>query len=101
MNDGMQTTILVSLISGLLLLLIGIIGFAVKRWVEHVDSLQASMEALRTSITALSDKFVTQKQHEKDMEALKIAASFGRRSSDSCPQPDCPLIEAARATGGA
>jgi hypothetical protein len=85
----MQTTILVSLISALLVLLLAVIAFAVKRWVEHVDGLQASMDQLRDSILGLSDKFVTQAQHDKDLEALRTSA-LGRRVSDRCPATDCP-----------
>ena len=94
MNDGMQTTILVSLIGSLLLLLLAVIGFAVKRWVEHVDGLQKSMDDLRDSILGLSSKFVTQAQHDKDLDALRVAASLGRRAMDRCVAPECPFDDA-------
>ena len=87
MTDHMQTTILVTLVSGLLLILLSIIGFAVRRWVSHVDGLQQAMEALRESIVGLSDKFVTHAQHERDLEQIR---ALGRRTSDRCTAPECP-----------
>lgn len=88
MNDGMQTTVLVSLISGLVILLLGVIGFGAKRWVDHVDRLQDSINNLRDSIIGLSDKFVTRDQHERDIRALQ---ALGRRTTDRCPDPECPF----------
>lgn len=88
MTPSLHTSLLVSFFGALILLLIAIIGFAVKRWVDHVDGLQTSMENLRISIIGLSSKFVTQAQHDKDIEALR---AVGRRSTDHCSAPNCPF----------
>ena len=87
MNDATQNLILEWFVAGLITLLLAIIAFLAKRWFDHVDSLQASIEQLRTSILSLSDRFITRAEHEKDMESF---GSFGRRVSDQCPIPGCP-----------
>lgn len=87
MNDATQNLILEWLVAGLITILLAVIGFMAKRWFDHVDSLQGSMESLRDSIVGLSDKFVTQAQHEKDLESLRL---FGRRTMDHCPMDGCP-----------
>lgn len=88
MTPALNTSILVTFFGALIMLLIGIIGFAVKRWLDHVDGLQVSMENLRISIIGLSSKFVTQAQHDKDIEALR---AVGRRATDHCNAPECPF----------
>lgn len=85
----MQTTILVSLIGSLLVLLLAVIGFGAKRWFDHVEGLQTSMDKLRDTILNLSKEFVTQTQYRSDMENLRL-----RRAGDSCPKPDCPFDDA-------
>jgi hypothetical protein len=78
------------LVSGLVLILLAIVGFSARRWFNHVDSLQASMENLRESILTLSDRFVTRDQYEKDREEYRANAGIGRRQMDRCPIPGCP-----------
>lgn len=85
MSDAVQTAIIISFFGAMLLVLVAIIGFAAKKWFDHIDKLQESVEALRESITNLSEKFVTQAQHRSDMEALRL-----RRATDACPHDDCP-----------
>ena len=87
MNDATQNLILEWLVGGLVTLLLAVVAFMAKRWFDHVDSLQGSMDQLRESILGLSEKFVTQVQHDKDIEALRI---FGRRTTDHCPVDGCP-----------
>ena len=92
MNDATQNLILEWLVSLLIGTLLAVVGFMAKRWFDHVDSLQESMESLRTSILGLSEKFVTQVQHDKDLEALRL---FGRRTTDHCPVEGCPYEQTA------
>ena len=87
MNDATQNLILEWLVGGLVTILLAVVAFMAKRWFDHVDSLQGSMDQLRESILGLSEKFVTQVQHDKDMESLRI---FGRRTTDQCPEENCP-----------
>lgn len=90
MNEMTVTHIIIGIVSGLIAVLLLVVGFAVRRWVQHLDSLQLSMESLRESILTLSDRFVTRDQYEKDREALRVDAILGRRRMDRCPAPDCP-----------
>jgi hypothetical protein len=92
MNDTTQNLILEWLVGGLVTILLAVVAFMAKRWFDHVDSLQGSMDQLRESILGLSEKFVTQVQHDKDIEALRI---FGRRTTDRCPVEGCPYEETA------
>lgn len=92
MNDATQNLILEWLVGGLVTILLMVVAFMAKRWFDHVDSLQGSMDQLRESILGLSDKFVTQVQHEKDIEALRL---FGRRTTDHCPIDGCPYEQTA------
>ncbi len=92
MNDTAQNLILEWLVGGLVATLLTVVGFMAKRWFDHVDSLQGSMDQLRESILGLSEKFVTQVQHDKDMESLRI---FGRRTTDHCPVEGCPYEQTA------
>lgn len=85
MSGQVQTAIIISAFGSLFLMLVAIIGFAASKWFDHIDKLQASVEALRESLLSLSDKFVTQTQHRADLEALKM-----RRVTDGCPADDCP-----------
>lgn len=85
MSDAVQTAIIISFFGAMLLVLLGVIGFAGKKWFDHIDRLQESVEALRESLLSLSDKFVTQTQHRSDLEALRM-----RRATDACPHEDCP-----------
>lgn len=85
MSEAVQTAIIISFFGAMLLTLVAIIGFAGKKWFDHIDRLQESVEALRESLLCLSDKFVTQTQHKNDLDALRL-----RRASDSCPAEDCP-----------
>lgn len=93
MNDAAQTMVLEWLVSGLVLILLAIVGFSARRWFNHVDSLQTSMENLRESILTLSDRFVTRDQYEKDREAQRTDAILGRRRMDHCSAPNCPYEE--------
>ncbi len=87
MSEALISTVLVSLISGLIVLLLTAIAWGIRRWVGHVDRLQGSLDTLRDSILTLSEKFVTRDQHDRDMEAIR---GLGRRATDHCPLPDCP-----------
>jgi len=80
-----MSSIIISFFGAMFLTLLAVIGFAAKKWFDHIDKLQESVEGLRESITSLSDKFVTQIQHKSDLEALRL-----RRASDACPHDDCP-----------
>ena len=87
--DGLTTTrILIALITGLVMVLMLIVGFFVRRMVGHFDGLQTAMTDLRESILGLSEKFVTQDRHEKDLAEIR---ALGRRQTDKCPYPDCPF----------
>lgn len=85
MTEATQTGIIISFFGAMLLVLLAVIGFAGKKWFDHIDKLQESVESLRDSITSLSDKFVTQVQHRADLEALRF-----RRATDTCPADECP-----------
>ncbi len=76
-----------SFVTGSIAMLVGATAFLATRWIKHVDRLQDSMEKLKESILGLSEKFVTQDQHERDMESLRV---FGRRLTDHCPVEGCP-----------
>ena len=89
MTDAELTLILERVVGGLVALLLTVIGFAAVRWFNHVEGLQQSMDQLRDSITGLTDKFVTQTQHDRDMEALR---AFGRRVNDTCTAEECPFV---------
>jgi len=85
MSDAVQTGIIISFFGAMLLVLLAVIGFAGKKWFDHIDKLQESVESLRDSIMGLSEKFVTQTQYRSDMETLRM-----RRATDGCPHDDCP-----------
>ena len=86
MNDAVQTQILEWLVGGLVLVLLTLVWFGVRRWMDHVDGLQESMDKLRDTILSLSKEFVTQTQYRSDTENLRL-----RRASDTCPSTDCPF----------
>ena len=88
----MDSSTVNAFITGCIGLLVGGFGFMATRWVKHVDGLQQSMDNLREAVLTLPEKFVTQVQHQKDLEALRILTQFGHRKTDMCPQSDCPII---------
>ena len=97
MNTTILTSVLISLV-GLLILALGtVVWFAVRRWVDHVDGLQDSMKSLKDAIDGWASKFVTQTQHQADMERLDSA--LGRRQMDHCPAVGCPYEKTHGARG--
>ena len=97
MDNHTLTGILIALVSALILGLFIIVWFAVRRFVDHVDGLQASQSSLRTSVEALTkaigdlkSEFVTQTQHREDMATLRRESALGRRKMDHCLIEDCP-----------
>ena len=101
MTDATQTSILISLIAGLLGILILVVGFGIKRWLddqkeraeeaeERDTNLKQSIDGLKEAVSRLSEKFVLKSDYDRDMALLRITG--GRRAADQCPQPDCPLI---------
>ncbi len=97
MNTVVITSVLISLVSLLILALGTVVWFAVRRWVDHVDGLQESMEGLKDAIDGWASKFVTQTQHQADMERLDSA--LGRRQMDHCPAVGCPYEKTPGARG--
>ncbi len=88
MNNATQTQLLQWLIGGLVAILFTLVWFGVRRWMDHVDGIQDSMDKLRETILNLSKEFVTQTQYRSDMENLRL-----RRATDVCPRTDCPWDE--------
>ena len=96
MNDSTLTAVIIALVSGLVLALFTVVLLGAKRWLNHVDSLQASMDQLRNTITGLSEKFVTIAQYREDQRRMLHAQSaLGRRAVDHCASPDCPFEKTA------
>ena len=90
MDAHTVTVILITLASALILALATIVWFAVTRWIQHVDSLQVSIEGLRAAINAWESKFVTVTQHKADLRQLRTETALGRRQMDHCLAADCP-----------
>ncbi len=100
MTDSTQTSILISLIAGLLGILILVVGFGIKRWLDDQkeregkaekrdQDLRGSIDGLKDSISKLSEKFVLKTDYDRDMALLRVTG--GRRAGDQCDHPDCPL----------
>lgn len=109
MNDALQTKLLEWIISGLILILIGIVWWGARSYYidmrereaakdlaqaqrdrkleERDEKLQSCISDLERSIWGLRDLFVLRKDYDRDMEALR----GNRRTGDRCPADDCPF----------
>lgn len=111
MTDSMQTTILFGLIAGFLTILLTIVGFGFKHWLEaqakqeelrarkadeRDKELRGTIDGLKEAILRLSEKFVLKSDYDRDMAILRVT---GRRAADACNREDCPLVEASRRPG--
>lgn len=99
----MDHSMINAFVGSCIFLLVASIGFLVKSWMRDVKD---SNSKLLTAIERLSSLIVNiekaQDQHsfqlqklERDVETLQISSAYGRRSGDSCVQPEgCPVKKA-------
>ena len=81
----MDHTVINAFISACFVLILTGFGYFAKRWIEHVDSLQSSIDELRMSIMGLSEKYVTRAQCQQDMAASRV-------NIDRCIAKKCPIV---------
>jgi len=101
-------------IIGCIVLVVAALGFMAKWYMKSVkesnDEVKASNKELSTVLGRLHELILgmkgDQELHsfrlgvvERDVAEIKNSRAFGRRDTDICPDPNCPVLARAAAEG--
>ncbi len=108
MSNSVVTNIILGFLGFFMVTLCFIVGWGIREWlkdqrekakeeVAERKSLRSSVDGLKSAIAHLSEKFVLKTDYDRDMAIFRIT---GRRSTDLCDHPDCPLTNPGKTNPG-